>query len=58
VDDLPIFVRLMAQRRTGTGVAHTMTGLLAGPAALIPEPANASVAADIAVAQESGFHVA
>ncbi len=58
VDDLPIFLRLMAQRRTGTSVAHTVTGLLAGPEVLTPEPANASGAADIAVASESGFHVA
>jgi len=58
VDDLPIFLRLMAQRRTGTSVAHTVTGLLAGSEVLAPEPAVASVASDIAIAQESGFHVA
>ncbi len=58
VDDLPIFLRLMAQRRAGTSVAHTVTGLLAGPEFLTPDPAGASVAADIAAAQESGFHVA
>jgi len=58
VDDLPIFLRLMAQRRTGTGAARTVTGLLAGSEVLATEPAVVSVAADIAVAQESGFHVA
>jgi len=56
VDDLPIFVRLMAQRRTGTRVAHAVTGLLAGPEFLTSEPATVTV--EDAVAQESGFHVA
>jgi len=58
VDDLPIFLRLMAQRRTGTSVAHTVTGLLAGPEVLTPEPAGVSVAVMAVIAQESGVHVA
>jgi len=58
VDDLPIFLRLMAQRRTGTGAARTVTGLLAGSELLTPEPASVSMSVETAVAQESGFHVA
>jgi N-acetylglucosaminyldiphosphoundecaprenol N-acetyl-beta-D-mannosaminyltransferase len=58
VDDLPIFMRLMAQRRTGTSVAGAVTGLLAGPEFLTADPAVASVSVEAAVAQESGFHVA
>ncbi len=56
VDDLPIFLRLMAQRRTGTGAARTVTGLLAGPEALTAEPATITIEA--AIVQESGVHVA
>jgi len=58
VDDLPVFLRLMAQRRTGTSAARTVTGLLAGPEPLVMEPATMSATAALDAAQRQGIHVA
>lgn len=52
VDDLPVFMRLMVQRRTGAGAAHAVTGLRVG--LTCPE----AVGDGAAVAQESDVHVA
>lgn len=54
VDDLPVFMQLMGQRRTGTRAARAMTGLLAGTDALEPEFAALAVEA----APGEGAHVA
>jgi len=56
VDDLPIFLRLMGQRRTGTAAARAMTGLLAGSELRETEAATVPVA--IKAAQSQGIHVA
>ncbi len=51
IDDLPIFLRLMVQRRTGSSGAHGVTGLLEGS-----ETMEETV--DSATTQPSGSHVA
>ncbi len=51
IEDLPVFLRLMAQRRTGSPGVHGVTGLLEGSETM-------EEAVDNARAQPSGFHVA
>jgi len=50
IDDMPVFLRLMAQRRTGTPAARAVTGMLDGDDAATEE--------DAGMARSAGSHIA
>ncbi len=50
IDDMPVFLRLMAQRRTGTPAARAVTGMLDGDDAATEE--------DAGMARSAGAHIA
>jgi len=50
IDDMPVFLRLMAQRRTGTPAARSVTGMLDGD--------DAATGEDAGMARGAGTHIA
>lgn len=50
IDDMPVFLRLMAQRRTGTPAARSVTGMLDGD--------DAAAGEDAGMARGAGAHIA